>query len=121
MSHHVHITPTAARTLNHIAEDSEKKWETEQTVVYLKELRDSFQYIADNHKTFPVKKEMTSNTNLHLHHVNKHYVVFKLIDKENVAIIAVLHERMDIPVRLKELIGKSREELAVIRARLHRR
>lgn len=98
------LTSTAAAQFEKIGRDTAAKWGNDQARRYLIELRDGFETIAARHDRLPPKPAGVGD--LRLHRVNRHYVVFLPLTEEVVAIVAILHERMDVPARLREMQGR---------------
>lgn len=111
-----HITPTAARNPEQIAEDTAGQWGVGQAHKYLAELYAGFQYMADNPAMFPKRKEMAGKTDFLLHRIRHHYIIFKPIAPEAIAILAVIHEKMNVPARLAELKSKTSHEIEMIKS-----
>ena len=111
-----HLTETTLVHLEKAVRDTARRWDLRQAETYASALLSGFQYIADNHGKLntPHRKKLAKGTNFGLHLVEHHYVLFKVHDHDNVIIVGILHERMNIPVRLKELQTLSQEEIAAL-------
>ena len=110
------LTSEARRHLRALKANSIKRYGKVRTAEYLQVLHDGLQYAAINPQKLPAKSQermaMTGETDLMLHHIGRHYVAFKFIDQDTIAIGAILGDTMDIPNRLKELNTMTREEIA---------
>ncbi len=59
-------------------------------------------------------------SNLALHHVGSHFIVYVVLTADRVVVTAILHERMDVSTRVRELQAHSAQQVGHIRARLLR-
>ncbi len=84
------------------------------------QLRKGLQYIADHHARLPDKSRLTGLARLNLYAVGSHYVVFVVLTEGEVAITTVLHQHMDVSTRLRELQGRTANEIGDLRAGLLR-
>jgi len=109
-----YLTKTALNTLKKIGRDTEKCWGKVQARRYLDSLLKGSYELIDSYKRLPCRTEMTSNTGLFLHQIHHHYVAFKIIRENEIAVIAYLHESMDIPTRLKEFQEMSAIEISTL-------
>lgn len=108
------MTPTALNTIRKVGRDTAREWGKAQADKYLTELRKGCQECADRYKSFPAREDYVGAANLSLHHVGHHYIAFRPIGDNEVAIAGVLYEGMDIPNRLKELQTMTGQEIAAI-------
>ena len=115
-----HITPIAAEHMRQIADDSRQRWGKLRAIAYVSDLRSGFQHVADRHDTLPKRTRLTGSLKLGLHRVGRHYIVYTVLTTNDVAITAVLHERMDVSTRLQELHAHTAQQVGDIRARLLR-
>lgn len=120
MTARYYLTGEAAEHLSQIASDTAHRWGRAQVGVYISALRDGFQHIADNHPSFPLKKGLTGVASTRLHRVNRHYIAFRVLTGEHVVILAVLHERMDVDARLREMQTRNDDDIGDLRAKLLR-
>ena len=110
------ITPEAARHLRELAQWSADRWGLAQARSYLEDLRDGFEFIAQRPQAILQRSRLTGPGNLRLHRVRNHYVVFTFVADDHLAIVGVLHERMDVPAHLEAL--QSRTEAALDELRM---
>ena len=94
------LTPDADADLEAIARYTILEWSSEQTSLYLDKLHICFQQIAS-------KKVINKTFSHQFPHVfvtrcEHHYVFYLHPQKTKPVIIAVLHKRMDMLIRLKE-------------------
>ncbi len=105
--------------MRRIGQDTDAQWGRAQAAKYLAELKAAFQHIADRHEGLS-KRRPLGVADLRSHRVGSHYVIFLALTPDDLAIVAILHERMDVPARLKALRGSSEIELGNLRAALLR-
>lgn len=115
-----HITPLASEHLRDVARHGIRRWGTAQALAYTEAFDKAFRYIADHHDRLPDKSRLTGYDRLNLHVVGSHYVVFMVLAPGQVAITSVLHQHMDVSTRLRELQGRTADEIGNIRAGLLR-
>lgn len=114
------VTALALEHLGEIGRHGEKTWGRAQTARYMAGLRKAFQYIANHHPKLPDKSRLTGYARLNLHAVGSHYIVFIVLAPGKVAVTSVLHQHMDVPTRLRELQGRTDNEIGDLRAGLLR-
>ena len=90
----------------------------QQSLTYLTDLQAGFQYVADHHDRLPARKTITGVSSTRLHRVNHHYIAFRILAAGTVFITAVLHERMDVSTRLRDLQETTDKEVGDMRAQL---
>ena len=106
----IYFTQTALKTLRKIGYETEKRWGKRQAKHYLQALIDQSHALpSENSKK--LEKEDESIQSLSMQRIQHHYVAFRTLSDGSIAIGGFLHERMDLPNRLKELQGMSQREI----------
>lgn len=100
--------------------DTARRWGWQQAESYRDALLTGFQEIAQNHSALhsPHRAALAHGTGFSLHLVEHHYVCFTRHDDTTVIVTGLFHERMNIPVRLKELQTMSARDIAVLHAEI---
>lgn len=111
-----HLTPTAYGHLGHLTDYGIDRWGQRRTYDYVRELYAGFQHIADRHDTLPKRTRLTEALKIQLHRVGSHYIAFVVLAPDVVAITSILHQRMDVSTRLRELQALTDEEVGDMRA-----
>ena len=86
--------------LNNIWEYTCEKWSEAQADKYYSMLRHAFVEIGKNPEIG--KEYFEINSNLLGLQSGRHLIFYKVIDKYEIEIIRILHERMDLKIRLNE-------------------
>jgi len=95
------IYPAAQERLLEIWAYTEKKWSEKQADAYVRELVAEIETVAvERHRWRPVLDEALKGVYFFRH--RHHYVFFRELSKKRLGVISVLHEKMDIPSRLRE-------------------
>lgn len=80
---------------------TEKKWSEKQADVYVRELVAAVEALPNQrHRWRPVLDADLKGVYFFKH--RHHYVFFRELSKKQIGVISVLHEKMDIPARLRE-------------------
>lgn len=90
------LSPTAIQNLRHQKEWSLKQWGHEQTKKYFDILTKGFDYIAENYKRFPARKELTGDTNFLIYLIQENYVVFQPVKEGRIFIHDILGQDQDV-------------------------
>lgn len=116
------LTETAFRQLDDIIYRTALDHGPDQAEKYKQQQLAGFETIAQEHETLRTahREALAKDTPFRLHLVEHHYVVYQSHDAFNVIIVGILHERMDIPTRLRELQSLSRHEIDVLRREIDR-
>ena len=89
----VRLTPAARRDLEGIWRYTRQQWGVEQANRYIDVLTEAFQVLADSPKSAPSCDHIRSG---YRHRsIGRHVVYFKVLPY-GIAVVRVLHERMDI-------------------------
>ncbi len=114
------ITPTAYVHLGQLTDEGIERWGQPRTYLYVRELYSGFQHVADRHDTLPKRTRLTGASRIQLHRVGSHYVAFVVLTPDFVTITSILHQRMDVSTRLRELQAQTDVEVGDMRASLLR-
>jgi len=80
---------------------TEEKWGEEQANKYVQELYESFKKISSKPELCK-KIEQGKIINVFYFKYKNHFVFFRNLSDQSIGIITILHEKMNIPERLKE-------------------
>ena len=95
------IYPAAQERILEIWYYTEKKWSEKQADAYVRELVAEIENVAvQRHRWRPVLDGALQGVYFFRH--RHHYVFFRELSKKRLGVISVLHEKMDIPARLRE-------------------
>ena len=95
--HEFRLTPAAERDLEEIWRYTRQKWGVEQAHRYIDVLTEAFAVLADSPKSAPACDHIRAG--YRYRSVERHVVYFK-IAPYGIAVVRVLHERMDAPRHL---------------------
>lgn len=91
------LSKRAESDLQEIADYTEHTWSQEQAEKYLRQLYACFHQLAkmpQNARSYDVL-----SPGLWGHHCGKHIVFYRILAKDKIRIVRVLHEKMDYPRR----------------------
>ncbi len=91
------LSPAAVQNLRDQKEWSIKQWGYEQTKKYFDILTKGFDYITENYKRFPARKELTGDTDFLIYLIRENYVVFQPMKDGRIFIHGILGQDQDIP------------------------
>lgn len=99
--------PTADARQDEIWDYTFNEWGEQQAEEYIVELHFHISKLANNKllwRGLPANLTVPSDLSLsvYFNHYNKHYIFFRELSDGMIGIMTILHETMDIPVRLKE-------------------
>ncbi|MGJ7582562.1 type II toxin-antitoxin system RelE/ParE family toxin [Variovorax sp. RHLX14] len=116
------LTRTALSHFEEVIRETARRWGWRQAESYRDALLAGFDGIAkDNLASRPSRRQaIAQGTDFSLHLVEHHYVCFIRRDHASVIVAGLFHERMNIPVRLKELQALSSGEIAALQATIGR-
>lgn len=86
------------------------QWSEEQADKYYKMLMDACKSIAEGKATYISKSYEEIADNLRGFHVGRHIIFYRFDGDDAVLIIRILHEKMDLETRLKELSSPTATE-----------
>jgi plasmid stabilization system protein ParE len=116
------MTNTAITHLQEAVERTALRRGYAQAIKYRDLLRAGFQEIAEHHNSFHSsdRKMLAQDTNFELHLVEHHYIALKIHDDKNIIIVGIFHEKMNIPVHLRQLQKMSRSEILKLESEIKR-
>lgn len=100
--------PLAYEHIFNIYDKTEERWGESQAEEYVRGLYKSIELAAKKQKVW--KKYLSYNEKLErpVYSISykKHYIFFETIEEQNIMfVLAIFHEAMDIPNRLKDVIS----------------
>jgi len=99
--------PRADAAQDRIWRDTVEKWGVEQAVTYITGLHTHLQRLCDDKslwRKLPQRLAVPSDVKheAYFNRYKHHYVFFRELDNGDLGVMSILHERMDVPVRLAE-------------------
>lgn len=99
------IYPAARERILEVWDYTDKKWGEQQADAYVRELVAEIETVsAQRHRWRPVLDEALKGVYFFRH--RHHCVFFRELTKKRLGVISVLHEKMDLPARLREDAGR---------------
>ena len=97
--------PSANKALDNIWNYSKDRYGTHQAKKYMSGLHNHLQQVCEKKKIWhPLPKEhlVPSDLNIQVYcsKYEHHFIYFRLFDSGNLGVMSILHESMDLPVRL---------------------
>ena len=108
--------PRADAAQDKIWRDTVTKWNEQQAVTYITGLHRHLQRLCDDRalwRRLPQRLAVPVDIKreAYFSRYERHYVFFRVLDNGDLGVMSILHDRMDLPVRLMEdlvaLDGKS--------------
>ena len=97
------IYPKAKRSLIEIWRYTDETWGENQADKYIRGLYAAIEKASRDRASWkPVEYELAQG--IYFIRYQHHYVFFRQLSKGNIGIIGIFHERMDLPMRIKEAI-----------------
>lgn len=99
--------PRADAAQDKIWHDTVEAWGEKQAVTYITGLHAHLQRLCDDRaiwRKLPQKLAVPADVKreAYFSRYEHHYVFFRELDNGDLGVMSILHERMDVPVRLKE-------------------
>lgn len=99
--------PRADAAQDKIWRDTVEKWGEAQAVAYITGLHDHLKLLCEERwiwRRLPQKLAVPADIKreAYFSRYERHYVFFRELDNGDLGIMSILHERMDLPVRLAE-------------------
>lgn len=87
--------------------DTVERWGEAQAITYIRGLHAHLQRLAENRllwRRLPQRLAVPADVSREafFSHYEHHYLFFRVLDNGDLGVMSILHERMDLPVRLKE-------------------
>jgi plasmid stabilization system protein ParE len=95
------LTETAARDFSDARRWSKARWGERTTRSYFQKLHNGAEYIAGHQAAIASRDELTGDTNLGVYPVGEHFLVYAPIDKNRIAIVALIRQIRDVPALLQ--------------------
>ena len=90
------LSERSKKDLRDIVNYTRETWSEEQAVVYYNNLLDGCEFIAE--KSGQVGRSYEEvRPDLHGYHCHRHVIFFRILSKERVRIVRILHDQMDFP------------------------
>jgi len=93
--------PGANKRLDEIWRYTTEHWDEEQAELYIKGLFDSLEERAMRKHLWRAVRE-TGFTGVYFFRYEHHFIFFRELDEGEIGVISIIHEKMDIPHRLRE-------------------
>lgn len=117
---HYILTATAERDFRESKRWSLSRWGEEQTRQYFTDLHKSAESIAENYKRFASFEHVTGTTELSIHPVREHYLVYVPISGNCICIVivALIRQTRDVPAILNANSFMIQRQLKAIHKKL---
>lgn len=93
------LSERSKKDLRDIVNYTRETWSEEQAVVYYNNLLDGCEFIAE--KSGQVGRSYEEvRPDLHGDHCHRHVIFFRILSKESVRIVRILHDQMDFPTHI---------------------
>ena len=98
MRHKIH--PAAREAIKNIWLYTQQTWGEDQANAYIRGLYDAVQQVAENKMLWrPVPHQHAEG--VFFTRYKHHYIFFRELSRGRLGVVSVLHEKMNIPIRLK--------------------
>jgi plasmid stabilization system protein ParE len=99
--------PRADAAQDKIWRDTSDRWGEGQADTYIRGLHSHLEWLCENRlvwRRLPQKLAVPSDVKRHafFSRYEHHYVFFRELDNGDLGVMSILHEKMDLPVRLRE-------------------
>lgn len=99
--------PRADAAQDKIWQDTADKWGEAQAITYIRGLHAHLQRLAENQliwRKLPQRLAIPADVKREafFSRYEHHYLFFRVLSNGDLGVMSILHERMDLPVRLKE-------------------
>ncbi len=101
------LYPPADAAQDRIWNDTVEKWDEAQAIRYITELHQHLQILSEAPalwRKLPGNLAIPSDLKMdaYFSHYGRHYVFFRELSGDRIGVMSILHDRMDVPVRLAE-------------------
>lgn len=97
---------TADAAQDRIWRDTVQTWGEAQAVTYIKGLHAHLQRLVENKSRWRLPQNLAVPKDVrkeaYFSRYERHYVFFRELDNGDIGVISILHDHMDVPVRLAE-------------------
>lgn len=102
--------PRADAAQDKIWRDTVEQWGEQQAVAYIGGLHGHLQRLCEDRaiwRQLPHRLAVPVDLKrkAYFSHYERHYIFFRELDNGALGVMSILHERMDLPVRLKDDLG----------------
>ena len=118
MPKHYTLTALAAADLRAAKKWSLSRWGKNLTQQYFADLHNAAEYIAHNHATLNEQECLTVNTDLAIHPVREHYIIYVPVAEDHIVIVAFIRQSRDVPAILQKAGYMIQRELKEIQHQL---
>ena len=103
--------PTADAAQDRIWTDTVARWSEEQAVIYIRGLHAHLQRLSTTPSLWRrLPNNLVTPRDLHIEayfsRYERHYLFFRPLPSGKIGVMSILHERMDLPARLFEDLGR---------------
>lgn len=88
------LSERSRKDLKDIGNYTKESWSEEQAVIYLNHLLDGCEFIAEKSGRVGCSYD-DIRPNLHGYHCHRHVIFFRILAKDKVRIVRILHDQMD--------------------------
>ena len=93
--------PKANKRLDEIWQYTAEQWDQEQAEKYIRGLFNALEKLADQRSLWCALKQ-SGFEGVYFFRYKHHFVFFRELNDYQIGVISILHEKMDLPHRLKE-------------------
>lgn len=97
---HYVLTPSAERDFRQAKQWSSSRWGKELTKQYFSDLHTAAERLAKNHQAIREKEHLMGTTDLGIHPIREHYLVYVPISHNVIVIVALIRQTRDVPAIL---------------------
>jgi plasmid stabilization system protein ParE len=103
--------PPADAAQDRIWRDTVERWDESQAVRYIEGLHKHLQKLSETRALWRrLPQRLIASTGIkeqaYFSHYERHYLFFRELPSGKIGVMSILHERMDLPVRLSEDLVK---------------
>jgi len=117
---HYVLTRLAEYDLHEARAWSLARWGSKLTRAYFEDLHQAAEYVATHHQALSCRDDLTGDTDLAVHPVREHYLIYIPIGDEQIIIVAVIRQSRDIPQILGNATFMIQREVSEIKKRIKR-
>jgi len=100
MAYRIRIFPAAKRAIKEIWHYTQRTWSTEQADRYVRGLDEAIKKAAQDRSVWKTA-DYEGLVGVFYVKYERHITFFRVLSQEEIGVISVLHDNMDIPIRLK--------------------
>ena len=118
MPKHYTLTALTAADLRAAKAWSHSHWVKNLTQQYFAALHNAAEYIAQHHASLNEQEYLTANTDLAIHPVREHYIIYVPVADDHIVIVAFIRQSRDVPTILQKAGYMIRRKLKEIQQQL---